>query len=95
MYVDDYADGHVGVTYISAHTNHELGDSELPHLPLPESVKEEVAMKVSKGIPPERIQKGNDPLAITITTLRIAYLLRYQRECWPQNETSRFRSDSL
>lgn len=60
MYVDEYSKGHVEVTYISAHTNHELGASELPHLPLPESVKEEVAMKVSIGISPERIQKGNN-----------------------------------
>ena len=68
MYVDEYADSHVEVTYISAHTNHELGASELPHLPLPESVKEEVATKVSRGIPPEIIQRGNDPLTIIIST---------------------------
>ena len=58
MYVSEYADSHVEVMYITAHTNHELGAAELPHLPLPESVKEEVATKVSKGIPPERIQDG-------------------------------------
>ena len=63
MYVNEYDDGHVEVTYITAHTNHELDAAELPHLPLPDSVKKEVAMKVSKGIPPERIQDGNLPLS--------------------------------
>ena len=58
MYVNEYIDGHVEVTYITAHTNHELGAIELPHLPLPNSVRTEVALKVSKGIPPERIQNG-------------------------------------
>lgn len=58
MYVNEYIDGHVEVTYITAHTNHELGATELPHLPLPDSTKKEIALKVSKGIPPERIQDG-------------------------------------
>lgn len=58
MYVNEFTDGHVDLTYISAHTNHELGAKELPHLPLPDSVKKEVALKVSKGIPSERIQDG-------------------------------------
>ena len=55
MYVDEYFDHHVEVTYITAHTNHQLGDVELPYLPLPKGVQEEVALKVSKGIPTERI----------------------------------------
>ena len=58
MYVTEYKDGHVDVKYISAHTGHELGTSELCHLPLPKSVKEEIAMKISMGIPPERIIEG-------------------------------------
>ena len=55
MYVTEFHDGHVEVKYISAHTALELGTSELPHLPVPKSVKEEIAMKISMGIPSERI----------------------------------------
>ena len=58
MYVTAFTDGHVEVTYISVHTAHELGTSELPHLPLPKGVKEEVALKISMGIPSERIMEG-------------------------------------
>ena len=55
MCVDEYHDHHVEVTYITAHTNHDLGPKEIPHLPLPKRVKEEVAGKVNKGIPSQRI----------------------------------------
>ena len=58
MYVDEYMDGHVQVKYITAHTNHQLGATELPFLPLPKSIREEAASKVNKGIPSERILKG-------------------------------------
>ena len=58
MYVTEYKDGHVEVKYISAHTAHELGTCELRHLPLPRSVKEEIAIKISMGIPSERIMEG-------------------------------------
>ena len=58
MYVTEFTDGHIEVKYISAHTAHELGTSELPHLPLPKGVKEEVALKISMGIPSERIMEG-------------------------------------
>ena len=58
MYVTEFTDGHVEVKYISAHTAHELGTLELPHLPLPKGVKEEVALKISMGIPAERIMEG-------------------------------------
>ena len=58
MYVTASTNGHVEVKYISAHTAHELGTSELPHLPLPKGVKEEVALKISTGIPSERIMEG-------------------------------------
>ena len=38
MYVREFLDQHVEVTYyVSAHTGHELGSPELPFLPLPES----------------------------------------------------------
>ena len=59
MYVDEYKDGHVEVMYISAHSGHELGPCEIPFLPLPESTKEVVALKLSQGIPAQRIVDGN------------------------------------
>ena len=58
MYVNEYHDNHVEVDYVSAHTNHELGAKEMPYLPLPSSVKEEVAEKVNIGIPSQRIIQG-------------------------------------
>ena len=58
MYVDEFVDGHVEVTHIPAHTGHELGPSEIKHLPLPHSTKEAVAGKLSLGIPPTRILHG-------------------------------------
>ena len=58
MYVDEFVDGHIEVNYIPAHTGHDLGSTEMKHLPLPESTKETVAVKLSLGIPPERILTG-------------------------------------
>ena len=58
MYVDEFADGHVEVTFIPAHTGHELGRSEIKQLPLPQSTKEGVVGKLSLGIPPTRILDG-------------------------------------
>lgn len=52
------SDGNISVTYISAHTGHDLGPQELKFLPLPQSTKEAVSMKISQGIPTERILKG-------------------------------------
>ena len=63
MYVDEHEDGHVSVTYISAHT-HELGPQELKHMPLPGSTKEEVA---TLGVPPERILEGTHAYICTST----------------------------
>lgn len=60
MYVDEFTDLHVEVTYISAHTEHELGAVELPFLPLPAGTKEDVAQKISQGITPQRIIDGID-----------------------------------
>ena len=59
LYVDEHDDGHISVKYISAHT-HELGPCELKHLPLPQSTKQEVAMKVSLGVPDDRILEGKE-----------------------------------
>lgn len=59
MYTDEYEDGKVSVRYISAHTGHDLGPQEIKFLPLPESTKEQVAIKISAGIPVQRILQGN------------------------------------
>lgn len=58
MYINYFHDGHVEVEYIPAHTNHTLGKDELKHLPLPANTKEEVAMKLSLGVPPACILNG-------------------------------------
>ena len=44
----------------SQHTlyNHVLGPSEDAYIPLPKSVREEIALKLSRGIPPDRIMEG-------------------------------------
>ena len=59
IYVYEFRDGRVEFTYIAGHTGHELGVCELPHLSLPASVKDAVAMKLSLGIPADRIMKGD------------------------------------
>ena len=58
MYVTEYLDGKVEAKYFSAHSNHDLGNAELPHLPLPKGVKEEITIKLSLEILPERIMEG-------------------------------------
>ena len=58
MYVTEFVDGRVEVKYVTGHTGHELGPSEIKHLPLPGSTREEVAMKISVGVPSERILDG-------------------------------------
>ena len=60
IYVNEFCDGHVEVTYIAGHTGHELGVCELPHLSLPASVKDTVAMKLGLGIPADRIMAYKD-----------------------------------
>ena len=60
--MDEYKDGHVEVMYLTAHSGHELG----ANLPLPTSTKETISVKVSQGIPSERITDG-----IALTTLLI------------------------
>lgn len=58
MYLNNFHDFHVEVQYIPAHTYHTLGHGELKHLPLPIGTKEEVAMKLSFGVPPTHILNG-------------------------------------
>ena len=57
MYVDFCQDGHVIVTHVMAHTNHTPRCDEDKYLPIPKSIREEIAIKVSNGIPTERIME--------------------------------------
>ena len=59
MYVTKFKAGNVEVKYVSAHSNHTIGPSEDAFLPLPASIKEEIAMKLALGISIERIMDGN------------------------------------
>ena len=61
-HVDVYSDKHVLVKYIPAHTGHQPGQSELKFLPLPTSIKEATACKLSQGIPSKRIIRGENML---------------------------------
>ena len=54
MYASVYGDGHVELTYVTAHTN-QPGPSEDAYLP---STREEIALNLANGIPPERIMEG-------------------------------------
>lgn len=58
IYVDYHEDGHVTVTHVTGHTNHEPGLHEDKYLPLPRSIREEIAIKLSNGIPDDRIMEG-------------------------------------
>ena len=71
MYVTKFNSGRVEVKYISAHSNHTPDPSEAGFLPLPVSIKEEIAMKLSLGISVERIMDGmlNSESRITLQGL--------------------------
>ena len=58
MYVTKFNLGIVEVKYISARSNHTPDPSKVGFLPLPVSIKEEIAMKFSLGISVERIMDG-------------------------------------
>ena len=58
MYVTELQSGEVQVIYVSAHSNHETEEKEDAFIPLPASSKENIAMKISIGIPIERIMEG-------------------------------------
>ena len=58
MYVDVHEARCVTVRYIPTHTGHKPDCNELKFLPLPESTKEEVSLKLSQGIPTKRILQG-------------------------------------
>ena len=50
MHVDEMVNGKYMVKFISSHTSHDIGPSELPYIPLPSSTKDEIALKLSKGV---------------------------------------------
>ena len=70
MYVTKFNSGKINVKYISVHSNHTPGKEEDAFLPLPTSTKEEIEMKLSLGIPIERIMNGinkfNDVLTMVM-----------------------------
>ena len=76
IYVDYYNDGHVTVTHITAHTNHQPGHHEDMYLPLPKSIKDEIAIKLSNGISAERIMEGTCQLVCTYTYI-ILFICMY------------------
>ena len=49
MYANVFDDGHVNVTYVTAHTNHMPGLREVAYLPLPNSTRQEIALKLANG----------------------------------------------
>ena len=58
MYVDVHGNKHVTVRYIPTHTGLKPSCEELKFLPLPDSTKDEVALKLSQGITTKRILQG-------------------------------------
>ena len=58
MHVDQLENETFSVKYIPSHAGHDIGPTELSHLPLPNSVKEEIATKIKIGIWKERIVDG-------------------------------------
>ena len=58
MHVDEMVNGKYMVKFISFHTGHDIGPSELPYIPLPSSTKDEIALKLSKGVTCEWVVEG-------------------------------------
>ena len=58
MHVDEMVNGKYMVKFISSHTGHDIGHSELPYIPLRSSTKDKIALKLSKGVACERIVEG-------------------------------------
>ena len=58
MYVDLHESKRVTVRYIPTHMGHKPGYSGLKFLPLPESTKDEVTLKLAQEIPSKRILQG-------------------------------------
>ena len=66
MYVDLHESKRVTVRYIPTHTGHKPGYIELKFLPLPESTKDEVTLKLAQGIPSKRILQGTLSILVII-----------------------------
>ena len=58
MYATRHRSGVVSVKYVSSHTNHDLSLTQAKFLPLPKDVKDGIAIKLSLGIPIDRILDG-------------------------------------
>ena len=58
MYATHQSNGTVKVKYISSHTNHDLSLAQVKFLPLPQDVKDGIAIKLNVGIPIDRILDG-------------------------------------
>ena len=89
------SEGRVDIKYISTHTNHELTLTECKHLPLPNSVREDIRQQFAAGISLERIM---DSMFLhvhnTINVLRTKHIdvrgfigKRDQRQNFMQNVT--------
>ena len=53
-------------THVTAHTNHTPGPHEDTYLPLPKNIKFAVAVKLSHGIPAERIMEGVATISLCV-----------------------------
>ena len=67
MYVTLKASGTVVVNYISSHTNHDLSLAQVKFLPLPKDTKDSIAIKLTLGIPIDRIMDGTSKHYSTCT----------------------------
>lgn len=56
------SDGRVEVKYISTHTNHDLVVNECRHLPLPDSVREQIRQQFAAGVSLKRIMDSEHPI---------------------------------
>ena len=73
MYVDFYEDSHVTVLHVMGHINYQPGPHEDMYLSLPKNIREEIAIKLSNGIPAERIMEGNqNPLLYVETNTSVS-----------------------
>ena len=80
MATEDAKNGNVKVTYITSHTNHELGIKECKHLPLPLSVKNYIQEQFSAGVSLEHVLDGSIAhYNQVIASMMFAAIFRYQR----------------
>ena len=80
MATEDAKNGNVKVTYITSHTNHELGIKECKHLPLPLSVKNYIQEQFSVGVSLEHVLDGTIAhYNQVIASMMFAAIFRYRR----------------